>query len=47
MYLLTVGCIATVVAVAAGVTVYVSRKRRRAIAAMERRAELRALLNGG
>lgn len=41
MDLLTVGCVATVVVVAAGVTVYVNRKRRRAIAAMERRREER------
>lgn len=37
MELLTVGCIGTVVVVAAGVTVYLNRKRRREIAAQERR----------
>lgn len=41
MDLLTVGCIGAVVVVAAGVTVYINRKRRRAIEAIERRAHTR------
>lgn len=41
MDLLTVGCVATVVVAAAGVTVYVNRKRQKAIAAMEKERDLR------